>query len=120
MEAPCDVAILRRVRKTTKAFWQGVFASIVASVLLEGLKALSERAERAAADADVDVAAALPPLAFLDDFPPLARLLVVAGAGFALGLGVFLLLQRMGVKLAAIVLPAVAVVVIGVVYLWLM
>jgi hypothetical protein len=108
------------VKRTTKAFWQGVFASIVASLLLEGVKYVSARAESAAAEADVDVAAALPPLSFLDDLSPLVRLTVVAGAGFALGLLVFLLLQRIGVKLAAMVLPTVAVLVVGVVYLWLM
>jgi hypothetical protein len=104
------------VKRATKAFWQGVFASLLASLLLEGARGLSGRAEEMAEDADVGVPASLN---FLEALSPLTRLGVVAGAGFALGLGLFLGMQRLGIKVAALVLPTLAVAAIVGAYLWL-
>lgn len=105
------------MKRTTKAFWQGVFASLVASVVLEGAKVLATRAEETADAATMDVD--LPPIPFVDDLDPVVRLVLLAAVGLGLGWGLYLLLQKLGIDVAAMVLPTIAVVAIIAAYVWL-
>jgi len=109
------------VKRSTKAFWQGVLASIVATVLLEGIRHLTLRADDIAEGAEgaVDAAAPTEALRFLENMDPPVRLALVGAVGFALGMLVFVGMQRVGIKIAAVVVPVLAVAAIVGVYLWL-
>jgi len=106
-----------KLKSTTRAFWQGVFASLVASVFLEGARYLATRAEESAEQGAMDVD--LPPLPFIDDLDPFVRLALLAAVGFFVALLLFLGLQKTGLKMAAVVLPALAVGAIIGAYFWL-
>ena len=105
------------MNKTTKAFVQAVGASLVASVMLEGVKSLGRSAGEAAEDGALgELEEPLATLPWLEDLAAWERLAVVAVAALLLALLLFLALRRAGMKVAAFVLPILAVAVTVAVY----